>query len=210
MKKLFCVLSIFLLSSCSNVQFPLLIDGSSSQNKEILKGSCGVYPYDTSEAPCNIFGWQSFIFYSLSHTKEEHDAALLSLRKAPYDRFKRLILLSDQYEPLDVRIRSTDAIFNVSRQYLNRFGELFFIIATYQKNDLLNQQNAIELKAKLKKISENNTKLKEETLNKQSAIELKAELKKISEKNTKLEEELTATEAKIQAIMEIEENLNTN
>lgn len=181
MKILFSFLCIFLLSSCTHFQF---LFGPSDRNRvETLLGDCDSYPYDNSDDACNIFGWQTYVHQSLLLTKEEHDAALFSLGTTSTDKYKKLILLGDHCETSDIRTQAIDDMFEVSSANPNSFGLFFEILASFQKNDLLNEQNATNLQA---------------------------ELNEMSQKNSHLKAELATTKAKIQAIMEIEKNLKTN
>ena len=188
MKILFFILSIFLLSACSQLQFILSSDKANSQRtaantKERLHRGCNYYPYDNSDTPCNLFGWQAFVYQSLSQTQEEHHAALLSLGTSQGDKYKQFILLADHYESDAVRTQAIDAIYDISSENNNSFGYFFNIIATLQKHELLN---------------------------KKKAADLQTELTKSSQQNSALKAQLADTQAKIQAIMEIEENLKTN
>ena len=182
MRILFFVLSIFLLSACSHQQFTSVIDHfKGSLSPDTLEEECDeTFSYDNSGSPCNIYGWQLFVYQSLAQTQEAHDQTLLNLGNNPGDTYKRLILLSHHHEPLNVRIEATDALLNIAKANSNSFGHFFYIIATYNKQDLAHQKEAVYSQDKLK------------------------------QKNTKLKRELNKTKAKIQAIMDIEKNLNTN
>lgn len=188
MKRLFAVLPLLLLTACSHLPFLPVTDIHSAETEktsteESLKGGCDYYAYDNSETACNLLGWQAFVQQSLSQSQEAHNAALLALGSEQGDKFKRMILLSNNYEVLDVRMRATKTMLAVSQQNLNGFGSFFYIIATFQNNEIQSQDKAIKLQA---------------------------ELKKMTQENAKLGARLTETEAKIQAIMDIEKNLKTN
>lgn len=188
MKILFFILSIFILSACSHLQFISMHDKASSQqmddkSKLPLHRGCGYYPFDNSDSPCNLFGWQTFVYTSLSQTKKEHNATLLSLGTSQRDEYKRSVLLANHNESFAVRAQAIEALFAVSSKNDNSFGYFFYILATLQKQALFSEQNSV-------------------------AVDV--ELKKSVQKNAKLKAELADTQAKIQAIMEIEKNLKTN
>ena len=188
MKILFFILSIFLLSACSQLHSLFSWDNTNSSrtmanSKERLQGECNYYPYNNSDTPCNLFGWQAFVYQTLSQTKEEHDASLLSLGTTQEDEYKQFILLAEHYESDAVRTQAIAALFDISAENNNSFGYFFNIIATLQKNELLNKQKVADLQIKLKNSSQQNSTLKVK---------------------------LADTQAKIQAIMDIEKNLKTN
>lgn len=190
MRILFFILSVILLSSCSALQKDvIIIDEPNHESKSnlltepLIKEDCIVFPYDNSNTPCNLLGWQSFTYQSLTHTKKAHQAALLLLGNEPGVAYKQLILLSNKHETLEVRSRAKAAMFNISKTNLNNFGHFFYMLAIYNEHDLLNEK---------------------------SALQLKAELKKVNKKNIKLTNELNNAQSKIEAIMDIEKNLNTN
>ena len=190
MRILFFLLSVILLSSCSVLQKDVIaIDEpnheskSSLLTKPLIKEDCIVFPYDNSSTPCNLLGWQSFAYQSLTHTKKAHQAALLLLGSEPGVAYKQLILLSNNHEALEVRSRATAAMFNLSKTNLNNFGHFFHMLAIYNEHDLINEK---------------------------SVLQLRSELKRINKKNVKLTNELNNAQSKIEAIMDIEKNLNTN
>lgn len=184
MRILFFVLSIVLLSSCSYLQRENV--GAEAQSKQLeapLLENCETFPYDDSDTPCNLLGWQSFAYQSLTQSREEHKKALRMLENSPGAAYKKLILLSNNNEKLTTRSQATEAMFKLSKNHLNNFGHFFYMLALYTKHDLTNEKNVISLKSKLKKLSSKNSKLKTELNNAQS---------------------------KIQAIIDIEKNINTN
>jgi len=148
-----------------------------------LEASCITYPYDNSEDECNLYGWQKFVNESLTHTKKEHDMALLEIEKDLENDYKRLILLSHYYENINIRAQATDDMIKVSQENLNSFGQFLSILATYNQRDIDHQR---------------------------SRLTLQARLKKSAKKNANLKSELNQTQLKIQAIMDIEKNLSTN
>lgn len=172
----------------SSVIGSLMIDKPISELKASLpiapekKESCIIFPYDNSNSPCNLLGWQSFAYQSLTHTKREHQVALLSSSQLS-SYYKQLILMSHHFEEREVRAQAVTAMFNISRAYSDSFGHFFYILATYTEQHLINENNAEQLKSKLKKTNK---------------------------KNAQLASELKDAQSKIQAIMDIEKNLKTD
>ncbi|TEW44294.1 hypothetical protein [Psychromonas algicola] len=184
MRILFFVLSAFLLSACSQQGFTSVFNSLTGNFSESsLKDECEVFPYDNSDSACNLYGWQTFAYQSLAHTKAEHQQALTALGELNGDTYKRLILLSQHHETVNVRLKATDTLFAIAKANDNSFGHFFYILATHNKQDLVNKKNAIYLNAKLKKQTQTSAKLKAE---------------------------LISAQAKIEAIMDIEKTLNTN
>lgn len=187
MKLLFFILSLFLVAACSHLQPMLDINTSTTETtispSELLQDSCDGYTYDNSDVPCNLVGWQEFVYKSLLQSKEEHNKTLSLLGNTQEDVYKRLILLSMPYESLEVRNHAKDVMLNLASENANGFGHFFYTLA-----HLLEQQVIAE----------------------HTVIDVQASLKSALKKNTKLTAELADTKAKIQAIMEIEKNLNAN
>lgn len=177
MKILLLILSSFLLSACSQQGLNAIFSASSLESK------CDYFPYDDTDTACNLYGWQTFSYDSLKHNKQQHQQALMDLTTTIDDSYKRLILLSQHHETVNVRLKATDAMFAIAKANDNSFGHFFYILATHNKQDLVNKKNAIYLNAKLKKQTQTSAKLKAE---------------------------LVSTQAKIEAIMDIEKTLNTN
>jgi len=186
-KLLFFILSLFLVAACTHLQPLLLLNNSESDTNlspsEILRERCDGYAYDNTDEPCNLIGWQEFVYQSLLQTKAQHAETLNKLGNTHGDVYKRLILLSMRYESLEVRNHAKDVMLNVSAENPNGFGHFFYSLA-----HLLEQQVTAE----------------------HTVVDLQKSLKSTAQKNTKLKAELADTKAKIQAIMEIEKNLNAN
>ena len=184
MRILFFVLSAFLLSACSQQGFTSVFNNLTGNFSEsTLKEQCEEFPFDNSDTACNLYGWQTFAYQSLSQNEAQHQRALTGLNSLKGDSYKRLILLSQHHEAVNVRLKATDALFAIAKINDNSFGHFFYILATHNKQDLVNKKEAIYLNAKLKKQTQTSAKLKAE---------------------------LSSTQAKIEAIMDIEKTLNTN
>ena len=187
MKLLFFILSLFWITACTQMQPFFHVDtpttDTNSSSSELLRDSCDGYAFDNSDLPCNLVGWQEFFYKSLLQSKEEHDNTLSLLGNTQEDVYKRLILLSMRHESLEVRNNAKDVMLKVSSENANGFGRFFYTLA-----HLLEQQVTTE----------------------HTVIDLQKSLKSSSQKNAKLKAELADTKAKIQAIMEIEKNLNAN
>jgi hypothetical protein len=186
-KRLFFILSLFSVAACTQLQPVFHVDtpiiDPNTSSAELLRDSCDGYSYDNTDRPCNLVGWQEFVFESLLQSKEDHEKSLNLLGNTQEDVYKRLILLSMRYESLEVRNKAKDVMLNVSSENVNGFGRFFYSLA-----HLLEQQITTE----------------------HTVIDLQKSLKSSAQKNTKLKAELADTKAKIQAIMEIEKNLNAN
>ena len=128
-------------------------------------------------------GWQQFAYQVLRASETEHKAALLFLTNTHEDTYKKLIIESSVYESDDVRQAAIAAMFKISEEHINHFGHFFYLLATYNHTRLLNEKKAVLAEKKLKN-----------QIN----------------KNTKLKKQLNDAQAKIQAIMDIEQHLNTN
>jgi len=178
-------LTFVLLSGCSYQKLnSMMLNFQGGLSSDTLDAECDdAFNYDNSDSPCNLYGWQRFVHQSLKQTKEAHDQALFELGNSLGDTYKRLILLSQPHEPLNVRIEATEAILNVGKANTNSFGQFFYIIATYNEQNIAHQKEALYAENKLNKLAQ---------------------------KNTRLKKELEKTQAKIQAIMDIEKTLNTN
>jgi hypothetical protein len=148
-----------------------------------LLQACPIFPYDNSDRPCNLVGWQQFAYQAMKASESEHRAALLLLSNTQEDTYKTLIIESSIYEPDDVRQQAIAAMFKISEENINHFGHFFYLLATYNHTRLLNEKKIIRVERQLK------TQIN---------------------KNTKLKKQLADTQAKIQAIMDIEQDLNTN
>ena len=184
MRILFFVLSVVLLSSCSALQREVTgEDPKANLLNEPSFENCETFPYDDSESPCNLLGWQSFAYQSLTQTPKEHKMALFLSENTPGAMYKELILLSNDNETFETRTLATAAMFTLSKNHLNSFGHFFYMLAVFTEHDLNNEKDVTYLKSKLKKLTNKNTKLKTELNNAQS---------------------------KIQAIIDIEKNINTN
>ena len=184
MRILFFVLSVVLLSSCSALQREFAgEDQKANQLNEPSYKNCETFPYDDSESPCNLLGWQSFAYQSLTQTPKEHKTALVQLENTPGAKYKELILLSNHNETYETRTQATAAMLTLSKKHLNSFGHFFYLLTVYTEHDINNEKDVIYLKSKLKKETSKNNKLKTELNNAQS---------------------------KIQAIIDIEKNINTN
>tara|TARA_R110001583_G_scaffold21088_1_gene80255 strand:- start:22334 stop:22876 length:543 start_codon:yes stop_codon:yes gene_type:complete len=177
---LFFVASLVLLSACVHD------NGMHDVDKVVLTEkplTCLVFTYDNSDLPCNLLGWQIFAYQALKANEEDHKSALLSLTHASENTYKKLILESSAFEPDAVREQAIQAMFRISEENINHFGHFFYLLATYQHTHLLDKQNAILAEKKLK-------------------IQIK--------KNAQLKKQLNDAQAKIQAIMDIEQDLKTN
>lgn len=180
MKILFFVAFLVLLSACAHDKGATNIDKVALTEKPL---TCHYFAYDSSDLPCNILGWQAFAYKVLKANEEEHKLALFSLTNSHEDIYKKLILESSVYETDDVREKAIQAMFRISEEHINHFGHFFYLLATYQHTHLLDKQNAILAEKKLKKQIR---------------------------KNIKLKKQLSDAQAKIQAIMDIEQDLKTN
>lgn len=184
MRILFLILSVFLLSSCSQQGvtsvFNHLKGGVSASS---LESKCTEFSFDESSTECNLYGWQHFAYEALKQTKSEHENALTHLGAKSADAYKRLILLSQPHETINVRLQATETMLAIAEANNNSFGHFFYILATHNKQDLSSKKEIIYL----------NTKLTKQT-----------------QMNTQLKVELASTQAKIEAIMDIEKTLNTN
>ncbi|WP_413700454.1 hypothetical protein ACLKMH_00730 [Psychromonas sp. KJ10-10] len=180
MRILLSTACLFLLSSCAYQPGKLETD-SVEENPSLM--SCEVFPYDESDEPCNLVGWQAFAYQVLNATEEEHRGAFLLLMGKMDNHYKQIILRSSHFEPDDIRQQAIEKMFQISSEYNNGFGQLFYLLATYSNVDHLNKQKIVQVEKKLKVQTSNNVKLKKQ---------------------------LKDTQAKIQAIMDIEQDLNTN
>ena len=181
MRILFFVLSIILLPACTLTQPATdTAEPRSQETTTVLSGECDTFPYDESNTPCNQLGWMTFASHSLKQNKAEHKLALVETQG---NKYKELILKSSYHESLKTRTEATDALLKIAKTKTGNFADLFYLLATYSKHTLLNKRNVANLKAKLKVANKN---------------------------NTALQTQLNETQAKIEAIMDIEKNLNTN
>ena len=67
---------LFLLPSCAYLNEKLQTE-SIEENPSLM--SCDVFPYDESDEPCNLIGWQEFASQVLSATEVQHRSTLLLL-----------------------------------------------------------------------------------------------------------------------------------
>lgn len=184
MRILLFVLSVFLLPACSYLDREgMTSEANAAHSNEPSLENCNAFPYDTSDTPCNLLGWQSFAYQALTQTPKEHKTALLLLENSLGAEYKKLILLSNDNETFATRTQASKQMFKLSKTHLNSFGHFFYMLAVYTEHALTNEKSTMDLKAKLKKSSNKNAKLKTELSNAQS---------------------------KIQAIIDIEKNINTN
>ena len=184
MRILFLILSVLLLSSCSQQGFTSVFNhlkGDASASS--LESECIEFPFDETSTGCNLYGWQRFAYEALKQTKSDHENALAHLGAENADAYKRLILLSQPHEAINVRLQATETMLAIAETNNNSFGHFFYMLATHNKQDLSNKKEMIYLNTKLKK-----------------QIQMNAQLKA----------ELASTQAKIEAIMDIEKTLNTN
>lgn len=177
MKRLIVISAILFLSACSQLRLSVISSEPTQQEY------CTNFPYDDSQSSCNLLGWQAFAYQSITYTQAEHEAALYALGNGPENRYKRLILLSTYHETDIVRKLAIQTLLKIAEDKLDRFSQLFTIIANHQKTELDNQNTTKNLQAKLKQVTK---------------------------KNIALTSQLADTKAKIQAIMDIEKNLSTN
>lgn len=171
---------LFLLPSCAYLNEKLQTE-SIEENPSLM--SCDVFPYDESDEPCNLIGWQEFASQVLNATEVQHRSTLLLLVGNFDNQYKQVILRSSPFEPDDIRQQAIEKMFQISSEFHNDFGQLFYLLATYNHIDLLNKQNIAHLEKKLKVQINHNAKLKKQ---------------------------LKDAQAKIQAIMDIEQDLKTN
>lgn len=184
MRLLLFIVSALFLTACSQQHFSSawgsLTDGFSEPSLQQL---CDEFPYDDSDTACNLYGWQHFAYQTALHTQSQHQQALMHLGATSGDSYKRLILLSQPQEALNVRLKATQSMLAIASKKDNSFGQFFFLLANHYQQDVDNKRQLIYLNADLKS--------------------QKAE-------NKSLQQALIKNKAKIQAIMDIEENLNTN
>lgn len=185
MRILLFVFFVFLLLSCRSLpkETTIVEPKPIILNEPLVKKECTTFPYDESDTPCNLLGWQLFAYQSLMHTKKEHQAALILSVNNNYSSNKKLILRISAHEKIEVRTQATSAMLALSKRHLNNFGHFFHMLAIYSEHELRN----------VKKVKG-----------------LKVELTKIKNKNIKLKKELDTAQSKIQAIMDIEKNIKAN
>jgi len=184
MRLFFFVVSTLLLAGCSQQHFSStwghLTGGFSGTS---LGETCEHFPYDDSDTACNLYGWQVFAYQATRDTATQHQQALTQLGATTSDNYKRLILLSQPQETLNIRLKALQSIQVIASTKENSFGNLLLLLTHYYQQDVDNKKQLIYLNAHLKS----------------QKTETKA-----------LQQALKNNKAKIQAIMDIEENLNTN
>ena len=141
--------------------------------------ACPEFPFDMSGSACDVAGWQSFVYSQLISGSAGTD---VSQNKTAADRVKHLIVLSHPYQPLAVRAQATEQLMEESFEHLNAFGDFLYVLANYYT-----QLNNLE----------------------QQSVQQQSALKHARARSDELEKQLADTKAKIEAIMEIEQDLST-
>lgn len=140
---------------------------------------CDELPFDMTGSACDILGWQSYI-YELELSPQN---ALNYPVVKSYKTSKVISLIDIVYSdaPLLIRQNAASELIQYSHQYNNAFGDFLYLLAS-------NKQDQSNLEQKLGR--------------------LKKELAEEKAVNGDLKNQLAEANKKIEAIMEIEQNLN--
>ena len=149
------------------------------QNESLFE--CAEYPFDMTGSPCDIAGWQSFVYSAMINIPPEVGGNTTVENFNQSEKIKQLIILSQPYQPLDSRIKATEQLLDESYEYLNAFGDFLYVLANHYA-----QINKLEL--------ENSN--------------LASEADALKKRNSVIEQQLIETNEKIKAIMEIEQDLS--
>lgn len=197
MKFLVCLFFLLFAISCSvipqgspDTPEPLAVEYDSAIEKSeqvaiednVPSFQCVGFPFDMSGSACDLAGWQSFVYSEMVSGPTEAFVTSVSPELSMAENIKNQIRLSQPYQPLAIREVATDKLLEFSFDHMNPFGDFLYVLAHYYRQ--LNQAE-------------------------RSNLELKVKLKNLQGRYAALEQQLEETKAKIDAIMEIEQDLST-
>jgi len=135
----------------------------------------------SSEA-CTVLAWQVYVQNIMMLDAAQRKAALLNLGSDDVDQLKRVFLLSHPEEDLLIKEESNRQLFNTARVTPSSLSNFITLIATYNERTLQQERN--------EKLTERKIKI------------LSAEKRVLADK-------LALSQKKIQAITDIEQQLNS-
>lgn len=142
---------------------------------------CAEFPFDMSGSACDIAGWQSYVYSQwVNGLSDAPGLPSTGLNEA--EELKRLMTLAMPYQPLAIREKAGEELMQRSFDYLNAFGDFLYSLASGSL--LLSSQE-------------------------KQNLQLQSDLTASMLRNKALEKQLAEAKAKIEAIMEIEQDLST-